>query len=331
MTDAPEIFFNDAEGEGGTVGHIILNRPKALNALTFTMCRGILEHLNRWKGDKKIKAVTIKGSGDRAFCAGGDVRALYENRDKPIDALTPFFKQEYAMNAVLHHFPKPYVAFLHGVTMGGGVGVSLHGSHRIAAHNLVFAMPETGIGFFPDVGTAYFLSRCKDHLGFYLGLTGSAIDASDAYQLGIVQHIVKASDFDAIENALQTTAFDPDAHKAVTQLIQPFHTPLPESDLWRNRQDINHCFSNHTVEDIIQACEKSSNPFCNQASQVLKTRSPHSLRITLDYLTRARSMRFDQVIAHDYTLVQNFLSGNDFFEGVRAALVDRDQNPQWRD
>ena len=180
MTIKNDILFNIVAGNVGDLGVITLNRPTALNALTKPMCTAINKQLCAWAVDSAIKAVVIRGMGERAFCAGGDVRAIYDNGIAKISDSQDFFDNEYRMNHSLFHFPKPYIALLHGIVMGGGLGVSVHGSHRVAAENVVMAMPETGIGFYPDIGGSYFLSRCPGKTGLYLGLTGARVTARDA-------------------------------------------------------------------------------------------------------------------------------------------------------
>lgn len=202
-----DIEFSRLAGVGGDLGLILLNRPEALNALTHTMCQALHQQLIQWQADPGIKGVVIRGSGDRAFCAGGDVRAIYAYHHAPDEALV-FFHDEYAMNRAIYHFTKPYIAFCDGITMGGGVGVSFYGSHRVATEYYRFAMPETRIGFFPDIGAGYFLSRAPQALGFYLGLTGDHIGPNEAAALGWVDALVRRSALDKLLEVLKNMAWD---------------------------------------------------------------------------------------------------------------------------
>src|SRR5919106_2044455 len=210
------------EQRGGVIV-VTLDRPRALNALSFDMCRALHEGLARWQADPDVHAVLIKGAGERAFCAGGDLRWLYEVlTSHGVEPALEFYALEYAMNARLHHFTKPYVALLDGITMGGGVGVSVHGSHRVVTERTVFAMPETGIGFFPDVGATYMLPRLRGGLGMYLGLTGARLGAADCVCAGIGGCYVPADRLDELEAALTEADLSANAHDAVTAVVPGF-------------------------------------------------------------------------------------------------------------
>jgi enoyl-CoA hydratase len=187
-----EILFEKMPGQVGALGLITLNRPQALNALSHEMIIKMYQQLIHWKEDAEVKAIVIQGAGEKAFCAGGDIRKVYDAKNDEALTMKQFFWDEYRLNSLIHHYSKPYIALLNGITMGGGVGVSLHGSHRVATEKFLFAMPETGIGFFPDIGGSYFLSRCKGRMGIYLGLTGARIKAADALYLNIANHFVGA-------------------------------------------------------------------------------------------------------------------------------------------
>lgn len=207
------VLFNRLNGEQGDVGEIYLNRPNALNALTLDMCQAIHHQLLAWQADTTIKAVIIRGNG-RAFCAGGDLKSLYYNKED-IGHSLEFFRAEYRLNLAIHHFPKPYIAFLDGITMGGGAGISLHGSHRVATEHFEFAMPETGIGFFPDVGSGYFLNKCPGKSGYYLGLSGEKINAPDAMMLSLIGYYVPSDQINKIILQLREATLEEQAHNTV--------------------------------------------------------------------------------------------------------------------
>lgn len=331
---AADIIFSVMPGQGGNVGKIYLNRPESLNALTLTMVIAIKEQLKQWEQDHTIKAVIIAGAGERAFCAGGDIRSFYNLVAKGNDpgAVHRFFQHEYTMNEAIFRFPKPYIAFLDGVTMGGGVGVSLHGSHSIATERLLWAMPETGIGFFPDIGAGYHLARLSGNVGEYLALTGDRLPASDAFHLHLVKAIVHSASLQDLEQQICATDFGPLDLSAVTRIITPFHQHRLENPqgLALNLPIIANCFSQDSVEAIITALQTTNNPWCEGVIKTLLTKSPTSLKVTLEHIRRCRQYNFQQVIAEDLQLSQHFLTAADFMEGIRAAVIDKDHHPHWQ-
>ncbi len=324
-----EIVFAILPGKGGDVAEILLNRPKALNALTQVMCQSIQEKLQLWDKDPAIKAVIIRGAGDRAFCAGGDVRSLYNHRDN-LSQVMNFFQQEYAMNAALFHFSKPYIALLDGITMGGGAGVSLYGSHRVASEHFSFAMPETAIGFFPDIGAGYFLNQCPGKMGYYLGLSGVAINASDALALGLVNYTVLKDQLPNLVDTLCATPLGDAPKNRVSEIIERYHFQPPKSLLMPHQSLIDRCFSRETVAEIFLLLEADNTLWSQQLISILQKRSPTSLVVTLEYLRRTHLMTFDQVMQLNFVLAHAFMQHPDFFEGVRAVLVDKDQSAVWR-
>ncbi len=323
-----EIIFTQHEASSGNVAEILLNRPKALNALSSAMCIALKEQLDNWAQDEKIKAVIIKGAGSRAFCAGGDVRQLFIDKSLPSDLRDTFFYKEYLMNRTLFHFPKPYISFLNGITMGGGAGVSIHGDFRVATENLVFAMPETMIGFYPDIGAGHFLTRLPGKMGWYLGLTGEHVHAQDAYELGLATHLVPSIELAALEGALLLEKID--THQEVKHVLDRFHQPLGENKLIQYQAEIDDCFMHNSIEEIEHALKEQQSEFADKTLQALKLRSPTSLKVTLEFLNRAQDMQFDEIISMDFNVAIHFLRNHDFFEGVRAALIDKDQSPNWQ-
>lgn len=311
------------------IGIILLNRPKALNALSLEMVNALGDTLKKWENDATINAVIIKGSGDRAFCAGGDIRSIYHLREEVKANPGEFFAFEYRMNTLLHHFKKPYISLLDGITMGGGVGISIHGSHRIATERLLFAMPETAIGFFPDVGAGYFLTRCPDYFGFYLGLTGERIGAADAAKLGLITHTVASNQLPELEHALIDAGNRLNNAEQLERQLNNFIIPAKNTTLWQHRDTINECFSAPTVADVLLKLEHIETDFAKNTLKTLLKRSPTSLAVTLKHLQLSQHETFNQIIEREYHIAQNFLRHHDFFEGVRAAVIDKGDTPQW--
>jgi len=326
MNDKPEVLFEKREVNAGALGVIILNRPRVLNALSMGMCQAISKNLNAWAEDNAIKAVLIKSAEGRAFCAGGDIRALFTNYEKG-DAVE-FFKQEYAMNQQIFHYKKPFIALMDGIVMGGGAGISLHGSHPVATERLMFAMPETGIGFFPDVGASDFLVSIPNNIGLYLALTGNIIGAHDLCHFGLVNHVIPSAHLDQLEQALgESKQLD---HDSVTAVLEELSHVTGESDI---TEEFEHCqlaFNESSVERIIKFLHAIGNEWSNNTANMLLGRCPTSLKVTLMLLNRAKSMAtFDERIAQDFVVCQHFLQHHDFKEGVRATIIDKDNRPKW--
>lgn len=325
-----DIVFTELNAKNGLIGHILLQRPQALNALSMTMCRAIDEHLVEWENNEAIKAVIIQGEGDRAFCAGGDVRWVYEEGRKDPERAFDFFRQEYAMNARLFHFTKPYIALLHGITMGGGLGVSVHGSHRVGAESLVLAMPETGIGFYPDIGASYFLPRCSGKWGWYLALTGDKIAAKDALYLGLIDFVIDQHDFSSVVEQLTQIHFNSDAHSQVSECLKKWQLPLQPSALSADQLEVDHYFSKNQVELILKSALEATTPRAEKIVSLLQNKSPTSLKLSLALLNRNAHHDFDTCMSRELKLTRRFLELPDFYEGVRAAVVDKDRNPRWQ-
>lgn len=330
-----DIELQQLPGNQGDIGLITLNRPHSINALNATICQTLNNQLSAWATDPQIKAVIIRGNGQRGFCAGGDLRYLYENRNTP-HTLVNLFKDEYQVNHHIFHFPKPYISLLHGITFGGGVGTSLHGSHRIASPDFLFAMPETAIGFFPDVGASYFLSRLPQSIGIYLGLTGTTLGATEAKALGLIDHIIDTTHFEALIDTLRHTAFDNNARypETLTQRLQkeaaltPLHS---QNTLNQHAPYIQQSFSQPSLKDILRNLntQAKTSQWASETAATLLQRSPISLKVTLEQLHRAATLDFPNCLRLDYTLAQSFLQHPNFFEGIRAAVIDKDRKPQW--
>jgi enoyl-CoA hydratase len=310
---------------------VTLNRPRALNALSFDMCRAIHDGLASWQADPDVHAVLIKGAGERAFCAGGDIRWLYEvlisQGEEPVLA---FYALEYPMNARLHHFTKPYVALLDGITMGGGVGVSVHGSHRVVTERTVFAMPETGIGFFPDVGATYVLPRLRGALGLYLGLTGARLGAADCVWTGIGSCYVPSGHLEELEARLAQVDLATDPHGRVQRVLDDLRADPGPPPLAEQMGRIDACYGRSDLGAVLQALGAEETGWGQTQLDQLSTRSPTSLAVTFRQLQEGAALGLDDAMRLEYRLVPRFLAGHDFREGIRALIVDKDGRPDWR-
>jgi len=324
MSEAPEIHFQKL----GLAGKILLDRPKALNALTLGMVRLMHPHLKAWSHDSAVSHVIVEAAGDRAFCAGGDIRALYlwGKTNNPI--VTRFYLEEYQLNTAIKRYPKPYIAIMNGITMGGGVGISVHGSHRIVTEKLAFAMPETGIGLFPDVGGTYFLPRCPGETGMYLALTGGRIGAADALFAGIADYYVPSSNITLVVEALIHTT-------DVDDIIRSFTQDAGPSELANTQNWIDESFCLSSVEEIVADLENEKadpehSDWARKTAQVIKTKSPLSQKIAFRQIRSGKTLEFEDCMKLEYRLAVRFMAGHDFYEGTRAIVIDKDLNPIWQ-
>lgn len=307
----------------GAAGIITLNRPQALNALTLPMVRAMRAALDSWAGDAAVTRVIVQGAGEKAFCAGGDIRKLVEagKAGRPEAALT-FWREEYELNALIEAYPKPYVALIDGICMGGGVGVSLHGSHRVAGERYLFAMPEVGIGFFPDVGASYALPRLPGRAGLYLALTGARLKCADAVALGLATHAAASADFDAIRDALI-------AGEDVDATLARHGRALPEAPLSAISALIDRAFDAASVEDVLANLDFEGSEVAEGVAKTIRAKSPTSLRIAFEQMRRGADIDFREAMRMEFRIVSRILDGRDFYEGVRAVLIDKDQAPRW--
>ena len=306
----------------GAIGRITLSRPKALNALTEDMCAAMHARLRDWAVDSAIHAVVIDAAPGKAFCAGGDVREVYEAGKKGDGSVMSFFRIEYPMNAAIHRFPKPYVALIDGFAFGGGCGVSIHGSHRVASENAVFAMPETVIGLFPDIGATFFLNRLPGQIGMYLALTGLRIGTSDAIACGLATHHVASRDLAGVCARL-IEGEPPDA-----VLAQLNASPSGPAEMMKHRDSIDGAFAASCVEDILERLENEGD-WGSETAALLRTRSPTSLKVTFRQMREGAALDFESCQRMEYRIMAHMMEGPDFYEGVRAALIDKDQSPRW--
>jgi enoyl-CoA hydratase len=326
MSEAPEVIFS----KRGAVGHILLNRPKALNALTHNMVLEMTRQLRAWEHDDAIKCVVIEGEGEKAFCAGGDIRALYNSGKEGTPYALDFYHDEYRLNALIKHYKKPYVAILDAITMGGGVGVSVHGSHRVVTDRTVFAMPETGIGLFPDVGGSFFLPRLPGKIGLYLALTGARIKAGDCIFAGIGTHYIADDMLTKIVPELADASYGKDAFATVEAMLMHHATSAPPATLSEHRQAIDRAFGRKSVEAIIEALEKKGTEWAAKTIETLRGKSPTSLKLTFRQLHEGLHKDFDECMRMEYRMVHGIVAGHDFYEGVRAIIIDKDNAPKWR-
>ncbi|XP_046392539.1 3-hydroxyisobutyryl-CoA hydrolase, mitochondrial [Ischnura elegans] len=312
----------------GDKGVITLNRPKALNALNLTMIRKIFPSLKEWEKDKSM--VIIKGAGDKAFCAGGDVRAVTESGKKGGSLPQEFFREEYMLNNLIGTYQVPYIALIHGITMGGGVGLSVHGQYRVATEKTLFAMPEMAIGLFPDVGGSYFLPRLGGKLGLYLALTGHRLKGLDVLRAGIATHFVESSSLQQLENELLDSK-NPvqEVPKILSKYTSKCDNGQPFS-LSQHMQTINKCFSAPSVEEILILLEKEGTQWAKEILNTLNKMSPTSMKVALKQLEEGSVKSLQECLSMEYRLTQRFCQDHDFYEGVRAVLIDRDNTPKWK-
>ena len=304
----------------GCVGLVTLNRPKALNALTIDMINALSEQLMQWESDEGVKAVVLTSASERAFSAGADIRFIYQNRaNPPYD----FFRVEYLMNCAMFRYPKPYISLVDGIVMGGGVGLSFHGRYIAAGSKTLFAMPETGIGFFPDVGGAYFLPRMPRNVGIYCGMTGARLGQADCLKFGLVTHAVEPDQFASILEDVSNGA-DPEVtltnHAGDAQ-----GQGLEEEKL----VVIEDAFSGDSVSEIIAKLNANPHPFAKETLDLMLSRSPMSVHVAFEQMRRGATLSFEDCMALEYRILKRILKDNDFYEGVRAAIVDKDGAPRW--
>jgi enoyl-CoA hydratase len=332
MPSISEPAFTDPQtliDRNGALGRIRLNRPKALNSLTLEMVRDMEAALDAFESDAAIAAVLVTGEGERGLCAGGDIRAIYDAGKAGSDLPQTFWREEYRLNARLGRYPKPYIAFMDGIVMGGGVGISVYGSHRVVTERTRFAMPETGTGFFPDIGASWFLTRRKTELGTYVALTGEPLGAADAILVGLADTFVPSDRLPALAKALAGLAAGATGEE-VSALIRGFSETPPAGTLEPQQQAINRLFAFDKVEEVLEALRQDGGFFAEKVLAVLSAKSPLSLKVTLRLLRLGRQTADLEVcLEREFAATAAVLRSRDFYEGVRAAVIDKDRNPQW--
>lgn len=327
MTDfsTGEILFE----RRGAAGLVTLNRPKALNAVTHGMVLALRAQLDAWANDDAVTRVIIAGAGERAFSAGGDIRALYDlgQAGRHKEALQ-FWADEYPLNALIKNYRKPYIALIDGIAMGGGIGVSVHGSHRVAGDRCSFAMPEVGIGFFPDVGATWFLPRMPGELGAYCALTGERFNAADGVASGLATHRVPSARFPALIDGLTGTV-------AVDAVLAAFAEPPGEGPILARKATIDRFFAGDSVEAILAALDREAQStsadaaWAQKTAATMRTKSPTSLKLALAQVRRGITYDFAACMRAEFRIVSRIIHDPDFYEGVRAVIVDKDNQPRW--
>ena len=310
-------------------GILRLNRPNAINALTLEMTRGIAEALTDFETNDAATLVLLEGAGERGLCAGGDIRGLYDSAKAHGDLGAVFWREEYILNARIASYDKPYVAYMDGIVMGGGVGLAAHGRHRVVNEKTKMAMPEVGIGFFPDVGGSWLLSRAPGEIGTYFALTGATMNGADAIAAGFADMFITSSDWPAARTALcdlDVCTEDRD----VMSVLKSFATAAGDAPVSAQRDDIDRLFAFETMDEIVKALESDTSDFARTTLAMLKTKSPTSMVVTLKLLRDARnSSSLEECLQREYIAALQVFVSDDFLEGVRAAVIDKDRKPKW--
>ncbi|MEQ9226889.1 MAG: enoyl-CoA hydratase/isomerase family protein [Parvibaculum sp.] len=319
MGEEAEVLF---ERRGGA-GIITLNRPKALNALTLDMVRMIHPKLAEWAKDDGVQCVVVEGAGDKAFCAGGDIRALYDWGQAGDPSALDFWREEYRLNRFIKRYPKPYVALMDGINMGGGVGLSAHGSHRIATERLTFAMPETGIGLFPDVGGTWFLPRAPGETGMYLALTGARLKAADTIYAGVADAYVPSGRLETLKDRL---AGGMPVREALGEVAED-EGAAPLRDL---QDAADKHFGKSSVAEILASLRADGGAWAAKTADAIETKSPTSTLVAYRQVREGAGLDFEDCMKLEFRLINGFVKGHDFYEGVRAVVIDKDQSPKWK-
>ncbi|NMG41880.1 enoyl-CoA hydratase/isomerase family protein [Chelativorans sp. ZYF759] len=323
MTDEPEILFE----KRGHAGLITLNRPKALNALTLDMVRKMHPQLAEWAQDRSVAHVVVRAAGEKAFCAGGDIRQLHDWGRSGDPRFLDFYREEYRLNSFIKRYPKPYVALVDGIVMGGGVGLSIHGSHRVAGDRIVFAMPETGIGLFPDVGGSFFLPRLPGYVGTWLALTGARLKQADVAWGGLATQCMPSTWFDELTEALCVET-------ETSDVLERFRAaPIEEAALPALMPVIDRCFSAEAVPEIVERLEAQGggdSDWATKQASAIRSKSPTSLAVALRQMRKGAELDFEDCMRMEWRIVNRVIQGHEFFEGVRSVIIDKDNEPRWQ-
>jgi enoyl-CoA hydratase len=313
----------------GSAGIIRLNRPKAINAVTLEMFRDVDKALDTFEADPEVAVILLEGAGERGLCAGGDIRALWESSKVKGDLGKILWREEYILNARIKKFPKPYVAFMDGIVMGGGVGLSAHSSHRVVTEKTKLAMPEVGLGFFPDVGGTWLLSHSPGEVGTYFGLTGQTMNGPDAIHARFADAVVPSAKLPALREAL--TKVRPGANSAeVKSLIDGFATGETSGPVAAMQGKIDSWFAHDRMQDIVAALQADGSELAQATLKTLGEKSPRGMVVTLKLLRLARaSSSLEECLVREYRAALEVFASDDFREGVRAAVIDKDRNPKW--
>lgn len=313
----------------GSAGIIRLNRPRALNSLTLGMVRAIAEALDHFSADADVATVVMAGEGERGFCAGGDIRALHESGRDGTPAAENFWREEFRLNHRIATYPKPYVVLMDGITMGGGVGLSSHGRHRVVTERTRFAMPETGIGYFPDVGATWLLPRAPGEIGIWIGLTGLEVGAADVIYAGLADVQVSAFQLPELVDTLAGLSRAA-SHRDVDAVMKNLSDDPGKGSLRENSDMIQRTFRSSKVSEILLALQGEASDFAVETQRALQTRSPTSLTLALRLLREGKQSRnLAECLRREFGVCLQILRGSDFYEGIRAAVIDKDRNPKW--
>ncbi len=313
------------------VGHITLTRSSALHALNEGMCRSVLDALNTWESDDKVQLVLVDHEDDtRGFCAGGDIRMLAESGAGDGRQAREFFATEYKMNVAIHNFPKPYLSFIDGVTMGGGVGLTVHGTYRVATERTLFAMPETGIGLFPDVGGGWFLPRLRGELGTWLALTGARLKGVDVASGGVATHFLPSELVSNVKAQIMSADFEHGASEMLEEILRGATHAVPAGSFETHMDVINRCFAHDRAEDILAALIGEDDEWASKQAEIIGGKSPRTVKVALRQLREgAKFQRFEDNMINEYRIGARQVQSADFLEGVRAVIIDKDHDPKW--
>lgn len=316
--------------EGG-VGYITLNRPDALHALNLDMCETILAALRVWAQDPNVELVLIEhAEGSRGFCAGGDIAMLRESGMSDGRKARAFFEEEYRMNATIKAFPKPYLALMDGVTMGGGVGLSVHGSYRVATERTLFAMPETGIGLFPDVGGGWFLPRLRGELGTWLALTGARLKGTDVVAAGVATHFLPSELIPNVKAQIAEADFSAGAAEMLGEILSRATHAVPAGSFEAYMDVIDKCFGADTAEEIIAALQADGSDWATKQIETIASKSPETVKVALRQVRDGAACEtFEDNMQMEYRIGWRKVQSADFIEGVRAVIIDKDHAPKW--
>jgi enoyl-CoA hydratase len=315
----PEILFE----RRGCAGFVTLNRPQALNAATDGMVRALAKQLDLWENDSAIDRVVVKAAGERAFCAGGDIRALYEQyKSGEVQKSIDFWRVEYTLNHRIKHYPKPYISLIDGIVMGGGVGLSLHGMYRVAGDGYSFAYPEVGIGFFPDVGATHALPRLPGKIGTWIALSGLRVNADDGVYCGLATHRVASAQMPELLRALETD-------ESVGEVLKTFSGKPQPGKLAADHPMIDRIFELDSVEEILAALEGEMSEDTSKLARTIRGKSPTSLKIAFEQVQRGGAMDFAEAMRTEFRIVNRVAREPEFYEGIRAVVIDKDNAPRW--
>jgi enoyl-CoA hydratase len=316
----------------GGLGRITLTRPGALHALNTPMCAAILDAVTAWANDPSVQLLWIDHQeGTRGFCAGGDIRMLAESGAGDASEARAFFRTEYRMNAALEAFPKPILSVIDGVTMGGGVGLTVHGSHRIATERTVFAMPETGIGLFPDVGGGWFLPRLGGEIGTWLALTGARLKGADVAAARVATHFMPSELVPALARHLESADFSAGAAELLNEILGRLTHAVPAGSFEPHRETINRCFRFDTAEEILAALDADAGDWARTEAATLRAKSPETVKVALRQLREGRAAQsFEDNMRMEFRIGWRKVQSADFLEGVRAVIIDKDNAPAWK-